>query len=191
MLCLVLPAGRSGAADLVKAEAIVQAQCFVCHGLSGERASAVFPRLAGQHASYVARQLAAFQKGQRKSSTMQSVVEGLTPDDMQALGAWAAAQPTLAQPVDDPELAEQGRALHLLGKPQEGVPACASCHGAEARGSATLPRLAGQHPAYIEAQLANVGRQARGPDWASLHNIQGRLSALELKAVATYLSGLQ
>ncbi len=181
----------SAAADLAKAEEIVQGKCFICHGMAGESSSPVFPRLAGQNASYVARQLADYQSGKRKSNTMQPMVEGLTPADMEALGAWAAAQPTVGHPVEDTDLAGVGRFVYLRGNPYNGVAACASCHGSDAHGSASLPRLAGQHAQYTENQLKQFNRRERTNDNAVMHGIASKLSELEVKAVAAYLSGLK
>ena len=65
---LALPAQ---AADLKRAEEIVGGRCFLCHGMEGEAASALYPRLAGQHADYIAKQLADFKSGRRKSDTIE------------------------------------------------------------------------------------------------------------------------
>ena len=78
------------AVDPARAEEIVQGKCFICHGAAGESSSPVFPRLAGQNAGYVARQLSDYRTGKRKSTTMQPMVEDLTPADFQALGAYFA-----------------------------------------------------------------------------------------------------
>ena len=85
-LLLQLPATGMAAPDLARGEEIVQGKCFICHGAAGESSSPVFPRLAGQNAGYVARQLSDYRTGKRKSTTMQPMVEDLTPDDFQALG---------------------------------------------------------------------------------------------------------
>lgn len=179
------------AADLATAEAIVQGRCFICHGAHGESSSPVFPRLAGQNAAYVARQLADYRSGKRRSGTMQPMVEGLSPAEMQALGEWFARQPPQQHPVQDSELAAVGRFIYLRGNPYSGVPACAGCHGAQAQGSETLPRLAGQHAQYVENQIRLFARRERSNDNAVMHGIASKLSELEIKAVAAYLSGLQ
>ena len=84
-----LLAAQAGAwaAGAQRAEEIVQGKCFVCHGVDGESWSPAFPRLAGQHARYVERQLADYRSGRRKSSAMQPMVEDLAPADFKALGA--------------------------------------------------------------------------------------------------------
>lgn len=179
------------ASGSARAEEIVQGKCFICHGAAGESSSPVFPRLAGQNAAYVARQLADYKSGRRKSSAMQPMVEDLTAADMQALGEWFASRPTMGHPVADSDLAGVGRFVYMRGNPYSGVAACATCHGADGHGSTTLPRLAGQHAQYTENQIRQFDKRERTNDNAVMHAIASKLSELEVKAVAAYLSGLK
>ena len=179
------------AADLARAEEIVKGQCFICHGERGESSSPVFPRLAGQHAAYVARQLADYKSGRRKSTTMQPMVEELKAEDLPALGAYFERQPTAAHPVADTELAQVGRYIYLRGNTDSGVPACASCHGETGEGTETMPRLAGQHARYTETQLKLFDKRERTNDNTVMHTVASRLTELEMKAVAAYVSGLK
>ena len=190
-LCAALAAAPAAAADLQRAEEIVQGKCFICHGASGESSSPVFPRLAGQHAAYVARQLADYKSGRRKSSAMQPMVEDLGAADFEALGRYFESRPVQFHPVDDPELAQMGRFIYQRGNPDSGVPACAGCHGTAGQGTATLPRLAGQHAQYTERQLKAFNQRERINDNAVMHSVSVKLTELELKAVASYISGLR
>jgi cytochrome c553 len=177
------------AADAARAEEIVQGKCFICHGIDGESASPAFPRLAGQHAAYVARQLADYKSGKRKSSTMQPMVEDLSAEDFKALGAYFEKRAPQPHPVADAELAQMGRLIFQRGNPYTGVAACATCHGEQGHGTETLPRLAGQHAQYIENQLRAFNRRERTNDNAVMQSIAAKLTELELKAVASYISG--
>ena len=190
-LVLMAAAGATAAADLKRAEEIVQGKCFICHGAEGESSSPVFPRLAGQHAAYLARQLADYQSGRRKSSAMQPMVEDLSPADFAALGRYFETRAVHFHAVDDSELAQVGRFIYARGNPYSGVPACATCHGAGGQGTATLPRLAGQHAQYTERQLKAFNQRERTNDNAVMHTVAVKLTELELKAVASYLSGLK
>ena len=187
----LLWAGAAGAADSARVEEIVQGKCFICHGADGESSSPVFPRLAGQNASYVERQLADYKSGKRRSTTMQPMVEDLTLADFAALGKWYASRPTHFHAVEDPDLAQVGRFVYLRGNPYSGVAACSTCHGPTGQGSDTLPRLAGQHAQYTENQLKQFNKRERTNDNAVMHAIASKLSELEVKAVASYLSGLK
>jgi cytochrome c553 len=84
-----------------------------------------------------------------------------------------------------------GRFIYQRGNPYSGVPACASCHGAGGQGSATLPRLAGQHAQYTERQLKAFNQRERNNDNAVMHSVAVKLTELELKSVASYISGLK
>lgn len=176
--------------DMKRAEEIVQGKCFVCHGADGESSSPVFPRLAGQHARYIERQLADYKSGRRKSSAMQPMVEDLTPADFKALGLYFESRKPQAHAVADPELAQVGRFIFVRGNPYSGVAACSSCHGPKGGGTETLPRLAGQHAQYTENQLKAFNKRERTNDNAVMHAIASKLSELELKAVSSYISGL-
>ncbi len=190
-ITVMITGGTAAAADHKRAEEIVQGKCFICHGADGESSSPVFPRLAGQHAGYLARQLADYKSGRRKSSAMQPMVEDLSEADFAALGQFFETRSVHFHAVDDTELAQMGRFIYLRGNPYSGVPACASCHGATGQGNATLPRLAGQHAQYTERQLKAFNQRERTNDNAVMHSVAVKLTELELKAVASYLSGLK
>ncbi len=82
-------AGYAGAqTDEARAQKIVAGVCFLCHGMEGESSSEVFPRLAGQHWEYTAKQLENFKTGKRKSTAMADMVVKLKPEEMIALGRY-------------------------------------------------------------------------------------------------------
>lgn len=183
-------AGAAEPLDLARAEEIVGGRCFLCHGLEGESASPVFPRLAGQHADYIAKQLGDFQSGKRKSDTMKPQAEELTPAEMKALGAFFQNKKVGARPVRDAELLGVGKYVFNRGNQFTGLPSCASCHGEKGLGTPQLPRLAGQHPRYIEDQLKQFNRRERTNDNAVMHTVASKLSELETHAVAEYIATL-
>lgn len=187
----LLPLPAQAADQTARAEEIVSGKCFICHGMEGESSSPVFPRLTGQNAAYVARQLADYQSGKRASTTMQPMVADLTPADFAALGAYFAAKPTHKHAVADPLLAQVGAFVYERGNPYSGVAACAGCHGANGHGTDRLPRLAGQHAQYVEKQLREFGNRARNNDNAIMHAVASKLTELEVKAVSSYISGME
>ena len=175
-------------ADEARAKKIAGGSCFLCHGAQGESTSEIFPRLAGQHAEYVAKQLEAFKSGQRKSTTMADMVAKLTPDEMLALGKYYEKMPTQGTTPKEPQLAAMGQYIYQNGNKFSGVPACASCHGADAQGTATLPRLASQIPGYIHTQLKSFNKRERTNDNAVMHAVVEKMTELEMVAVAEYVS---
>ena len=191
LLALGVPASRAASPEeMARAEEIVMGKCFICHGAEGESSSPVFPRLAGQHGAYVVRQLADYKSGKRVSSTMQPMVEDLSPSDLKALGAWFESRKTQPHAVEDPELAKMGRFIFTRGNPYSGVAACQACHGPRGHGTDVLPRLAGQHAQYTENQLKAFNKRQRTNDNAIMHAVASKLTELEIKAVSSYISGL-
>ncbi|WP_293220041.1 c-type cytochrome [Ottowia sp.] len=175
--------------DEARARQIIGGSCFLCHGAEGESASEVFPRLAGQNAEYIAKQLENFKSGKRQSTAMAPMVERLTPEDMAALGRFYASRPPHQEAAKDAPLAAVGQYIYQVGNRFSGVPACATCHGADGAGSNALPRLAGQHAAYLDKQLRQFGQRARNNDNAVMHAVVEKMTPLEMAAVAEYLSG--
>ena len=176
-------------ADEARAKKIAGGSCFLCHGAQGESTSEVFPRLAGQHAEYVAKQLAAFKSGQRKSTAMADMVAKLTPDEMLALGQYYAKFSPPKEAPKDPGLAKVGEYLYANGNKFSGVPACVACHGAKGEGAANLPRLAHQFSGYLHTQLKQFNKRERTNDNAVMHAVAQQMTELEMAAVAEYLSG--
>jgi len=185
-----LPVLAAEKVDLARAEEIVSGRCFLCHGLEGESASPVFPRLTGQHSEYIAKQLGEFKSGKRKSDTMKPQAEDLTPAEMKSLGAFFEAKKATARPVKDAELMAVGKYVFNRGNQFSGLPACASCHGAKGLGTPQLPRLAGQHPRYTEDQLKQFNTRERNNDNAVMHTVASKLTELERNAVAEYIATL-
>ena len=188
LVVVTAPAFADAKADLARAEEIVSGRCFLCHGMEGEAASQVFPRLAGQHGEYVAKQLADFKSGKRKSDTMKPQSEELTPAEMKALGLFFEKKKATPNQPTDTEILAVGRYIFAKGNQFSGLPSCASCHGAKGYGTPLLPRLAGQHPRYIEDQLKQFNTRERTNDNAIMHTVASKLTELEAHAVAEYIA---
>ena len=176
--------------DMARAEEIVSGRCFLCHGMEGEAASAVFPRLAGQHWEYTAKQLADFKSGKRKSDTMQPQAGDLTPAEMKSIGHYFESKQVPGREVKDVELVAVGKFVFHRGNQFTGLPSCASCHGVKGHGTPKLPRLAGQHPRYTEDQIKLFNTRERTNDNAVMHTVASKLSELETHAVAAYIATL-
>ena len=85
----------------------------------------------------------------------------------------------------DPQLIAEGGRLFERSDSSRKIPSCASCHGANAEGAAIIPRLAGQHAAYIVQRLDLMARQFRNS-----RTMQGAITELkpsEAKAIAEFL----
>jgi len=191
LIAVSLLSGGAQAADLARAEAIVGSKCFICHGMEGESGSKLYPRLAGQHSEYIAKQLADFKSGRRKSDTMQAMSSDFTAKEMLALGRYFESKVSPPLPRENAELAASGRLLYFSGNAASGVTACATCHGPRGMGTADLPRLAGQVRSYLQNQLKQFNTRERRNDNEVMHNVAARMSDEEVVAVSEFLSGFE
>lgn len=172
-------------------QALAAERCAVCHGEHGQSVAPDFPRLAGQNAAYVMKQFKDFASGARTSPTMGDKAKQLSEEEMFAIGLfYQSMQPSLTQAVDQ-KLAQVGEFVYERGNAHTSMPACVICHGTAARGTAELPRLAGQHPDYIVRQMKAFKDRSRNNDNAIMHLVANRITDMELQAVAAYLGGLK
>ncbi|CAA7621475.1 cytochrome c [Magnetospirillum sp. UT-4] len=169
---------------------IVSERCQLCHGVDGEAATAVYPRLAAQNATYLIKQLRDFRDG-RRTGTMNEMAKDLSDAEIAGLAAYFSAKPAKSKKVLNTELAAVGRYVFRQGNPFSGIAPCASCHGEAGHGTDQLPRLAGQHPSYVEGQLGEFVSGSRTNDKSIMHAIANKLTTLEIKAVAAYIGGLE
>jgi cytochrome c553 len=176
--------------DLARGQQLATTVCAACHGADGVSNAPANPHLAGQGGDYIAAQLAAFKSGARPNPIMQGMAAGLTPEDMQAVGAYYQAQKPIQGMARDKALADRGQRIWRGGIKSTGVPACAGCHGAAGAGiPAQYPRLAGQHAdlslAWLKAYATGSRpNQVMGP-------VAAKLSENDMKAVSEYIAGLR
>jgi cytochrome c553 len=191
IICCVLavPALAQGDAAAGKGKA---AACAACHGADGNSVAPNFPNLAGQHASYLLKQLQNFKSGKRKNPTMTAMVAPLSEQDMADLAAYFASQTEKVGETAADKL-EAGQTLYRAGDAASGVAACAACHGPTGSGNpqATFPRLSGQHATYVETQLKSFRSGERANDAGSMmRGVASKMSDAEIEAVAQYVQGL-
>jgi cytochrome c553 len=191
----VATAGELTQKQLARVHEIVDDACSFCHGEKGEASNPIYPRLAAQNREYLARQLRLFRSGARKSDIMNEQAADLSDEDIEALATYFAGQPPRAHKLPDTEqeklLWQVGRYVFRFGDAYQNIPPCMTCHGKDARGGKTLPRLAGQHRKYIVNQLLAFQSGKRKTDDAIMRSIAKNLSRLEMEAVGLYLSTLK
>lgn len=69
------------------------AACAACHGVDGNNAIPLYPRLAGQYEDYLHKVLTDYQSGGRKNAIMQGMAAPLSAQDIADLSAYFASQP--------------------------------------------------------------------------------------------------
>lgn len=176
-------------ADLERGKQIAATVCAACHGEDGNSVQAANPVLAGQHAEYIAAQLAAYKSGARANPIMAGMSAALTPEDMRNVGAWFASRKPAPRAAKDAALAKRGKTVWQAGVKATGVPACAGCHGAAGKGiPVQYPRLAGQHPELTYAWLQAFASGTRSH--VVMGGVAAKMTDADMKAVSEYIAGL-
>ena len=180
------------AGDPVAGEAKA-ALCTSCHGPAGNSVNPGWPKLAGQHARYTAKQVRDFKVGATRSDALMApMIAALSDQDIEDIAAYYSLQPSSGGFVSE-ELHALGERIYRGGNMESGVPACIACHGPKGAGNgpAGFPRLAGQHAAYTAKQLEDwrIGSRANDPSDMMADAVR-YLTPGEAKAVSEYIAGL-
>jgi cytochrome c553 len=183
--------------DLKRGAQVVQEVCAACHAADGNSPTPANPKVAAQHADYLAKQLHDFkvkagaEKAERASAIMAGFAAMLSDADIRSVSAYFASQTLKPAVAKNKDFVELGQKIYRGGIAAKGVPACAGCHGPAGAGIPVLyPRLQGQYAEYTELQLVAFRQGERGNS-AMMSAIADRLSDREIKAVSDYIAGLR
>ena len=185
-------------ADFAKAQQTASQVCGACHAADGNSIQVTNPVLAGQHADYLLKQLMNFKSqggkpAERANPIMAGNVANLSAADMRGLADYFESQKPKPRAARDVGLAKLGQAIYRGGILSKGVAACTACHAPNGAGvPAQFPRLAGQFPEYISAQLKafRAGERTNDPN-RTMRMVAEKLSDKEIAAVSEYISGLR
>lgn len=169
------------------------ATCLACHGADGNSPNPIWPKLAGQHPSYIAKQLADFKAGHRKNDLMTPMVMPLNKQDIANLAVYFSSQTQSAGSAAADQV-ELGEKIYRAGNAETGVAACTACHGPTGIGnpSAMYPRISGQHAAYLELTLKDFRSGTRANDSGqAMRGVAANMTDTEIAAVAQYVQGLK
>lgn len=190
---LMLPLSAAQAGDPQRGQELSQS-CAACHQADGDSVNPEWPKLAGQHPKYTAKQLRDFQEGElRHDNLMAGEVADLSEQDMKDLAAYYAEQSITTETADE-DVVARGEQIYRGGIPSEGVAACIACHGAQGQGNpeAMFPKVAGQHATYSLDQLQQFrDGERRNDNGQMMRGIVGNMSDEDMEAVAQYMAGLQ
>ncbi|MDB9716856.1 cytochrome c4 [Methylophilaceae bacterium] len=179
--------------DLKATKKIINNLCIACHAADGNSLIPANPKLAGQHAAYITKQLLNFKSGVRDNIVMAGMVANLTEQDMRNLGLFYETQPLALAEAKKNGVGSLGEKIFRSGLDVKGVPACASCHGPSGHGIPdSYPRLNAQHSEYTVSQLNLFRTDKRANDSGMMmRSIAKKLSEEEMQAVADYIQGLR
>jgi cytochrome c553 len=172
-------AGADPAAGRRKAEA-----CAACHGPAGNSVNPAVPSIAGQPAQFLSTELFLFREGTRKDPQMSAIAGGLSNADLNDLAQYFSSE-KLAPPkhFTAPDNAAAGP---VLAKKYN----CVECHGRELLGQQHIPRLAGQQPNYLLAQLKGFKAGTRADIDGNMTSAAQLLSDQDINVLVDYLAGL-
>jgi cytochrome c553 len=184
--------------DPAKGQKIVDQVCAACHGPHGNSVAPANPKLAGQYADYLHKQLTNFKaqdgkRAERENPIMAGMVANLSDTDMKNVAAYFSQQSLRPDVARDKNLAAAGQKLYRGGNAATGVVACAGCHGPTGAGiPVQYPHIAGQYAEYIETQLKafRSGVRANDPN-GMMRGVTARMTDGEIKALAQYVAGLR
>ena len=158
--------------------------CVACHGRGGISADPVFPILAGQTPRYLYLQLKDFKEGRRTEALMDPFIAKLSREDMFDLAAFFAAQ------KPRPNAFKTDPARVARGKAKADEVLCTMCHLGGFLGQNEIPRVAGQHYAYVVKQMRDFKTGRRTNDAGNMASVTKTLSERDIEDLAHFLSSL-
>lgn len=175
------------------------ATCVACHAADGNSLITQYPKIAGQHPSYLEKQLSelklggetAGEKG-RYDPVMSPMALVLSDQDIKDLAAYYASLPISDNSTSE-DVVEQGKVLYLAGDAERGLTACIACHGPRGNGTALsgFPKISGQHADYIKLQLEKFRSGDRNNDMNEMmRDIAKLLTDEEIDILSKYVGGL-
>ncbi|HKQ10246.1 MAG TPA: c-type cytochrome [Rhizomicrobium sp.] len=166
----------------------ILASCESCHGARGDSRMASTPRLNGQQAEFIVNRLKKFSKLTQKDPHAQIGMFKELAFENNAIRE-AIAQYFASQRPTDPKSgvrATEGRTIYENGIASENVIACDQCHGALGEGHGPVPRIAGQHAEYLNAQLRLFNVKFREHDLMNPNT--KTMTRKTMEALASYLA---
>lgn len=189
----------ASSADPARGKSLYQARCTGCHGADAAGLvlpkatlgqAGIYPRLAGQPAAYLYRQLMSFAEGTRDSTEMLPMARPLSPAERGDVAVYLSQlhAPYPSPQEIDKDLRDLGRDVAVNGRPERGVNRCDGCHGENGLGVAPhFPALIAQNRGYLMGQFEawRDGKRRNSLLELMLPVVHG-LEEQELWAIAAY-----
>ncbi|KWR91979.1 cytochrome C [Cupriavidus sp. IDO] len=183
VLLALLAASADARADAAAGQAKAQV-CVACHGPQGNSTNPAYPQLAGQTARYLYLQLRDFKEGRRSHPAISPAAAPLSKEDMLDLSDYFSAQ----KPMASTYKVDSARVAAGRSKAEEVL--CTMCHLGGFSGQNEIPRVAGQHYAYIVNQLEDFRARRRTNDAGNMTSVSRNLSDDDIRNLASYITNL-
>lgn len=163
--------------------------CRGCHKPDGfGRVDGIYPRLTGQYASVIIKQLTDIRAGLRINPKMEPFIspDAVSVDEIADIAAFLSNATTIKENGKGPgDQVKAGEALYV----QKG---CVKCHGnrGEGDGEKLYPALAAQHYSYLLREMEMIKTMARGNSHPDMVVALRELSTADMEALADYLARL-
>ena len=158
------------------------AACATCHGSAKSPALPRTPLLAGQQAEFLVLQMFLFREGLRDVPEMKGLFKGWSDADLEAAGAFFAAQPPPAAG------AKRNAKLHARGAAISQGMGCGSCHLKDYSGQRQVPRLANQREDYLASSMKAFRDNKRTGADTNMNGIMYNVSDADIEALAHYFA---
>ncbi len=142
-------------------------QCAACHGADGNSAAPNFPKLAGQNAKYIYKQLQDMKSGRRVNPMMVALVADKTDQDFANLAAYFSLQKSGVNLAAFPKLGGQ--------------------HPDYIKTQLTAFRAAGRDD---NTDQKRTNDSAKAGELGIMQMVASKLSDKDIDALANYVSGL-
>jgi cytochrome c553 len=161
--------------------------CRGCHKAdAGGVLDGTYPRLTGQHASVVIKQVTEVRAGVRVNPKMEpfSSDHAVTPQEIADIAVYVESLETTRENGKGSGLAlARGKALYDGGK-------CASCHGdlGEGKAAKAYPVIAAQHYGYLVREMEFIQKGLRGNSHPEMVKSIEKYTRDDIEAVSDYIS---
>lgn len=160
--------------------------CYECHGVDGNSSKAEIPKLAGQYAAYIEKQFRDFKSGARKNPEMAKALAAVNNDqDLLDIAAYFASLKPMK--ADGMKVDKEAGEMRYKGM------GCISCHVLNGEGGGrdnfVVPKIGGQHKAYMVKQLKAFKDGTRSNDpYGVMSKLVIFLSDKDIEDVTNYVS---
>ena len=160
--------------------------CLNCHG-NNNQPQPNPPKLAGQYASYILKQLKDYRAGKRTDPAMSRIAVTLAEEDLDDIAAYFASRKTMRG--SEMLIYRAGEARYM-----DTSRGCVTCHGENGKGigpgNSAAPVIGGQYKDYLVEELEDFRDGLRANDATGIMPfVASMMSDEEIEQIAVYLSG--